>query len=248
MRKISGRLLLILVASLSAFACSRRAGLNFDCTWVPDTAFPLDLRNEAHVHHLLDDIRAAEELEIRYGDRLAGYRLVETFGVVSRHGRQERLPNRNAGREANNECRRKLFDTIASAHGVAVSDIEEARPRLAERGFDLPVTVPVVLVLVFAITRFTRWMRNRFEADEWPVLLLASLVGSLIIPSVVLGIGWIWAGLVEIVRVGNEHLGYRALRRTENLNATFFVIFSVGIAATWIGSAIGSIRRRADIR
>jgi hypothetical protein len=244
----SGRLLLIVVASLSAFSCNRRAGLNFDCTWVPDTAFQLDLRNEADVQHLLDDIRAAEELEIRYGDRMAGYRLVETFGIVSRHGRQGVLNNRNVSREASNECRRMLFDTIGSTHGVAVSDIEKARPRLSDRGFDLPVTVPVVLVLVFAITRFIRWMRNRFEADEWPVSLLVSLVGSLVIPTVVLGIGWLWAGLVEVVRIGNEHVGYRALRRTESLSATFLVIFGVGMAATWIGTAISSIRKRADFR
>jgi hypothetical protein len=242
----SGRLPLIVLASLCLFGCSRRPGLNFDCKWVPDPAFAVDLRNEAHVQHLLDDIRVAEELDIRYGDRLAGYRLVETFGIVSRHGRDGALKNRNVEREAQHKCLATLFHTMASTHGVTMSDLEGMRPQLAGRGFDLPITLPVLLLLVFALTRFIRWMRNRFEADEWLAWLVASLVGSLFIPTIVLGIGWLWAMLVEIVRVGNEHVGYR--ERTESLLANFLVMFGIAIVATWIGSATSAIRKRSDSR
>jgi cytochrome bd-type quinol oxidase subunit 1 len=211
---------------------------------VPDAAFAVELRNRAHVKHLLDDIRVAEELDIRYRDRMAGYRLVETFGIVSRHGRRRASPNGNVDRQAQQPCLATLFHTIASTHGVTIPDIEGIRPQLTDRGFDLPVTVPVVLLLASALTRFIRWMRNRFEADEWLAWLLAALAGSLVVPAIVLGLGWLWAMLVDIVRVGNEHVGYR--ERSESLRANFVVIFGIGIAATWIGSAICAIRKRAD--
>jgi hypothetical protein len=97
-------------------ACGRRAGLNFECAWVPDPALRVDVRDESHVRHLLEDIRAAEELAVRYGDQQAGWRLVETFGIVSRHGG---VKNGELGRQSRQQCVATLFSTIASAHGIA---------------------------------------------------------------------------------------------------------------------------------
>lgn len=231
------RLILIVLASFCLSTCSRRDGLNFDCEWVADPTFQIDLGTESHALHLLDDIRAAEELAIRYGDRLAGWRLVDTFGIVSRHGG---LENRDAGRLAQQQCIAKLFNTIGSTHGLTVSEIEGVRPRLVERGMDLPVTVPVGLLFAFALRRFTQWLRNRFESDELLAWVIATVIGSVILTSVVLAIGAAWAVLVEILRVGNEHLGHRA--RTESLRTNFLVMFGIGIAASWIGSTIAAIR------
>jgi len=144
--------LAIVFASLCLVACNRREGLNFDCRWVPDPVWQVDVRSQAHVQHLLDDIRVAEELGIRYGDRMAGTRLVETFGIVSRHGGTK---NRDLGRQSRQQCVATLFGAITSTHGITVADIERMRPRLADRGFDLPVTIPVALLLAFAVRRFT---------------------------------------------------------------------------------------------
>jgi hypothetical protein len=231
------RLILIVVASVSLSTCSRRAGLNFDCAWVRDPVFNVDFDTESHVRHLLDDVRAAEELAIRYGDRIAGWRLVATFGIVSRHGG---LKDRNAGQLAHQKCIATLFNTIASTHGLTVSDIADVRPRLMERGIDLPVTGPVALLFAFALRRFTRWLRSRFEADEWVGWVVATVIGSIILTTVVLAIGAAWAVLVEIVRLGNEHVGYRG--RAESLRANFLVMFAVGVAATWAGSAVAALR------
>ena len=235
-------LLAIVLASFCLFACGRRAGLNLDCTWVPDPALRVDLRNESHVQHLLDDIRVAEELGMRYGDRMAGWRLIKTFGIVSRHGG---LKNRALGRQSQQQCVATLFRAIASTHEVAVSDIERVRPRLAERGLDLPVTIPVALLLVFAVRRFTRWIRNRFETDEWAGWVVATLFWSLIIPAAIVAIGSAWAVVVEIVRLGNEHVGSRA--RVDGLRANFLLVLGIGIAAVWIGSGITAIRKRAEV-
>ena len=231
-----------LLAILCLSACSRRAGLNFDCQWVPDPAARVDLRNESDVEHLLDDIRVAEELAIRYGDRLAGYRLVETFGIVSRHGG---LKDRDLGRRSRQECVARLFPAIASTHGVVVSDIESLRPRLEERGLDLSITLPVALLMVFAIFRFTRWLRNRFETDEWAGWIVATLFGSFVIPAVVIATGGAWAVAVEIVRLGNEHVANRA--RVDGLRANLLVVLGIGIAAVWIGSAVTAMRKRAEM-
>ena len=233
----AGRLILLVVASLSLLTCSRRDGLNFDCAWVADPTFHVDLESESHVRHLLDDIRAAEELAIRYGDRIAGWRLVGTFGIVSRHGG---LKDRNAGQLAHQKCIATLLNTIASTHGLTVSDVEGVRPRLMQRGIDLPVTVPVALLFAFTLRRFTRWLRSRFEAEEWLGWVVATVIGSIFLTTVVLAIGAAWAVLVEIVRLGNEHVGQRA--RPESLRANFFVMFGIGIAASWVGSAIAAIR------
>src|SRR5678815_66386 len=73
--------LLILLAG-----CTRPAGMNFDCAWPNDSFGPLDLRNSVHMQHLVDDIRIAEELEIRHGDKLAGRNMTSMFGVLVRIG------------------------------------------------------------------------------------------------------------------------------------------------------------------
>jgi hypothetical protein len=233
-------LLVVMGASLSLAVSSRREGLNFDCAWPADSTLQIDLQAEAQVQHLLDDIRTAEELAVRYGDRIAGWRLVETFGIVSRHGG---LTNREAGRLAREKCTGTLFQTIASRHGLSVADIERTRARLAERGIDLPVTIPVLLLLAFALTQFTRWLRRRFEADEWLGWMVATVMGSVIVPAVVVATGAAWAMVVEIVRIGNEHLSFRA--RPESLRANLLVMFAIGVAASWIACAIAARRQRA---
>jgi len=177
---------------------------------------------------------------MRYGDRIAGWRMIETFGIVWRHGG---LKNRALGRQSRQQCVATLFRVIASTHELAVSDIERVRPRLADRGVDLPVTIPLALLLVFAVRRFIWWIRNRFDTDERVGWVVATLLASFVIPAVVIAIGLAWAAVVEIVRLGNEHVGDRA--RVDGLRANFLVVLGIGIAAVWIASGITAIRNRA---
>jgi len=240
---MSARARLALVfTSLCLVACSRREGLNFDCKWVPDPAWRIDVRNEAHAQHLLDDIRTAEELAMRYGDRMAGTRQVEMLGIVSRHGGTK---NRDLGRQSRQQCVTTLFQSIASTHGIAVADIEQVRPRLAERGFDLTLIIPVALVLAAAVHRFMRWIGNRFGPDEWAGWVVATLFASIVIPLVVITIGGGWAMVVEIIRLGNEHVGNRA--RIEGLRPHVMATLGIGFAAVWIGSGFTVMRKRADV-
>ena len=237
MRRAEVLLVAVVLAGITLSACSRREGLNFDCSWVPDPPFRADVADDSHLRHLLDDIRAAEELAVRHGDQTTGWRLVDTFGVVSRHGG---ATNRDAGRLAREQCTAKLFSAIGTIHEMSVPEIEALRPRLEARGMDLPVTVPIILVFSFALRVFLRWLRGRFDADERAGWVIATIVGSIGITAVVLAIGVAWAAVVEIIRVGNEHLGHRA--RTTGLWSNFVVLFIVGMAASWIGSVIAAVR------
>lgn len=234
------RLLALAFVCLCLSACSRREGLNFDCAWVPDQPFTADIRDDSQLAHLLDDIRVAEELAIRHGDHTAGWRLVDTFGIVSRHGG---LRNRDAGRLAREQCKAKLFSTIRSVHGVTQADIDAALPRLESRGTDLPITIPVVIAFALALRGFLRWMRRRFDSEELVGWVVATLLGSVAITAAILAVGAAWAVVVEIVRVGNEHLGNRG--RTDSLRDNFLLLFAAGVAASWVASAIQLHRSRS---
>jgi hypothetical protein len=227
------------LAALCFCGCSRRAGLNFECRWVPDPAVHVDVHDPSDIQHLLGDIGTAEELAIRYGDRLAGYRQIETFGIVSRHGG---IKDRDKGRRARQQCLATLFEAIAARHELAAADIERARPRLADRGLDLPLTIPVAVLLILAVQGSIRWIRHRFEADELAGWTIATLFASGLVPAVVVAIGAPWGMLLEIIRLGNEHVGERA--RLAGLRMHVLVALSVGIAAIWIGSGITLLQTR----
>ena len=116
-----------------------------------DPAYRIDVHDESHLRHLLDDISIAEELAIRHGDQTAGWRLVDTFGIVSRHGG---IRNRDAGRLARKRCTATLFSAIESTHGVSAADIDAARPRLQERGIDLPESLRNNFLVLFLLGAF----------------------------------------------------------------------------------------------
>ena len=58
------------------------------------------------------------------------------------------------------------------------------------------------------------------------------------IPAAVLAIGTAWAGGMEVIRLGNEHIGPRA--RFENLRANFRIMFGVGMAMDYAASRLRS--------
>jgi predicted PurR-regulated permease PerM len=126
---------------------------------------------------------------------------------------------------------------------VTVTDLERVRPQLGDRGFDVPVTVPIALLFAYVLVRFTRWIGRRFGSDERLALGAATLFASMVIPVAVLTIGSAWAGVAEIVRLGNEHIGQRA--RFDGLQANFVVMLGVGIIGVWTAGAVTAIRNRS---
>src|SRR5437867_9732854 len=65
-------LLVSTLFSVGLAACSMRDGMNDACEWPSEAGAALGVRNSAHERHLMEDVRVAEELGIRYNDvRLA---------------------------------------------------------------------------------------------------------------------------------------------------------------------------------
>jgi hypothetical protein len=185
--------------------------MNFECTWPSDPTFAVDLADPAAWRHVLDDIRVAEELEIRYGDRVAGLRPVSVFGVVFRRGAGADL---TLARRLRTACSATLFKAIADAHAVTTEDIAGIRARLADKGADLPVSIPMALFCAWLSLRTIRWIRGRFDSDERVPTVVALLLASAAVSAAVVLVVQLWATAVEIVRIGNEHLSYRAGRRS----------------------------------
>jgi len=90
-----------------------------------------------------------------------------------------------------------------------------------------------------------RWIGNRFGPDEWAGWVVATVFASIVIPLVVIAIRGGWAIVVEIIRLGNEHVGNRA--RIEGLRPHVIATLGIGIAAVWIGSCVTVMRKRADV-
>src|SRR5712691_7548870 len=76
----------MVLAFLAMVGCTRRDGMNFECSWPSDPVFVVDLSDPVALGHLLDDIGLAEELGVRYGDQNSGRRVAMVFGVAVRLG------------------------------------------------------------------------------------------------------------------------------------------------------------------
>lgn len=204
-----------LVFSIAVAGCSMPDGMNDNCEWPSEPATALDLRNPAHARHLVDDVRVAEELAIRYDDlRPAG-------GPAA--------PDKPRTRD---DCDTKLFNEIAHAHAVGLADVREARQRLARGEWDPAIYLSFVALYGLAAFAIARRIRNRFSwSDEKPATIAATLFASaaVSVPSVTLS--HLWAGLVEMIRVGDTHMSYRAGRLGWHGHET--EVFALGVVLFW---------------
>jgi hypothetical protein len=194
--KPTARAALLLFLAVSSSGCLRRQRLNEDCRWTHDVALPLDLRNQADQRHLDDDVERAEDLAIRYGDRglRAGH-----FPSMEEYGR------------ARNECMATLFTVIASNHSVSAQQVHQSVGRRPE-GLDLAVLLSFALLYSLVSIGLVIRIFSRFPVDA-PVPALAATVGMSAVVSGggLMGLG-LWAGTVEMIRVGNTHMSYRVDR------------------------------------
>lgn len=224
-----------MVLALAALVgCTRREGMNFECSWPSDSVFVTDLGDSVAVRHLLDDIQLAEELGVRYGDQHSGRRVALVFGIAVRLGGPVNVA---LGRQLRENCTSSLLKTVAETHSISIEDIGMMRTRLAERGVNLFVTVPMT-VLYLSLSLYTiRRIRERFEVDETLPIVIAVFVASIAVTAAVMMAAQVWGAGVEIVRVGNEHLSYRAGRRSWPRRAEVLPILALAIIAFWIMAA-----------
>lgn len=171
--------------------CGMPDGMNGDCQWPPrgvTTAQPSD-------RHLTSDLRVAEELAIRYADR-----------------RHSRTATRAQWRTALRSCEGKLFEIIAREHAVSPSDAAVARARLAGFRFDPVTHIPLLAAFLITATRASRLVTTRFRREDGAFRLLAFVFVTLAASASLVAVGGIWSAAVEMLRVGNLHMSYRAHR------------------------------------
>ena len=221
------RVVAVCVTVLTCSGCINRPGMNLECRWPPEEVFRIDLQNPKHVRHLLSDIEVADELTIRYRDEKGGRSPRPRLGIQFRTRGSPRPSNEWAQR-----CQSQLIQAIVDHHGIRPEEIAAIRPRLAERGLDLPVTIPMLFLYGLLAPIGLRRIRSRFADDERIARCIALLGMSIAVGAGTVVAGGLWSGIVEIIRVGNEHLSNRAALIAWPGRAPF--VFVVSVAAFWI--------------
>jgi hypothetical protein len=220
-------ILALVLSSLSLSACAIPEGMNDHCEWPHEQSFVLDLQDPGHRRHLIDDVRVAEELGVRFHD---------TY-LNRGHGRPEWPQTRDG-------CDAKLFEVIARTHHVADADVRHARARLAQQ-WDPAMYFPLAALYVTGAFTMARWIRKRFACDEKVASLVAALFASVVLSGSVLALGHLWGGAVEMLRLGNTHMTYRADRLGWHGYAS--VLFVAGVVLFLAGMVIDrGIRPRSN--
>jgi hypothetical protein len=216
-------LVLSCVMLLCCIGCEPRAGMNSSCIWPFEPVSLIDSSRDSDRRHLVDDVRIAEELGIRYAD---GKGKLRPDSLQIRSG-----------------CEDRLFAAIAHAHGLSLTQVLQARQRLGDATFDWVATLPMVLIYVIGSWAMAGWFARRFSRDGWVALVGAGLV-SVMITITVMMVGTSLEGVVWMLRMASTHASYRALRPTwmgeHRLN-----LFIVGIVVFWI---VARVRYRLTLR
>ena len=209
-----------IVLAICVLSGCARAPVNTNCEWHSEESLLLDLNSRATTRHLVEDVQLAEELAIRFADsehkRLAGYSghggLIENGRVISK-------------------CRATLFGTIATTHQVSMEQLlalRTARPRV----FDVAVFLSFAVLYVLVVWAVVPVVLRRFWLDgQWPTMA-ALLFVSAFAAATGLQLGELWAVMMEMVRLGNDHLGRRGLGIPWGQRRA--AIFGVGVGLFWI--------------
>lgn len=220
----------VLVVSVGAVcltvSCSVPEGMNNDCEWPSEQSRPLGLNDRDRAAHLRQDVKTAEELGVRYDDtRLA-------LGPAP--------PGQPRTRD---ECDSKLFRQIAALHSVDIRSVLDERERLNSQRPETVVYLPLLVLYAGLSFAVARRLSARFNwADEKVQVLFAGTMASVCLGAVRVGSGHLWGGIVEMVRMGNTHMTYRAHRLGwRDLGPT---VFWLGVAVVWISVVVSYRFRR----
>lgn len=192
------RLVVMLLPLLVCFgACTGGDRRNTNCEWPQEAAVSLDLRNPRQQQHLSDDALLAEDLAIRYADVHRGLRSGHYAGAV-------------VYEETRDKCMAALFSTIAKNHSVTS---EQVRASLLRRrlSFDAVVFLSFAAVYWFVADRLAQRVCRRFPLRESRLAALGfTAVTSAGVSFAGALLGELWSFIAEGVRLGNDHLSYRA--------------------------------------
>ena len=191
--------------------------MNSDCVWPSERPRPLNLQDSADRRHLVIDAELIEELVDRY---------------------------RFHPPDEQRRCDDRLVALVAQMHSVDVTDVARARARIPERGFDLPVTVPVAAIFVFCVLYVLRRVERRFSGELLP-FAICLIAASVVVPGLFLWVGELWTSVLQMIRVGSQHVGGRVQRLPWLQHRQ--QIFIVGIGLFWIIVALQWTWRRLAV-
>jgi hypothetical protein len=209
------------LACLTA-SCALPRGMNDDCQWPAEQRFPLDLTDRSHASHLRADVKVAEELGVRYDDtRLA------------------RGPAPEGRPKSRDECDARLFGEVAALHSIDLRAVLNARELLNSERPEAVVYLPLVLLYAGVAFAAASRISARFDwANEKVPLLVVGTLVSVGIGAALAGSGHLWGGLVEMARMGNTHMTYRAHRLGWKEFAPY--VFLLGVASVWASMLVRS--------
>ncbi len=138
-------------------------------------------------------------------------------------------------------CNDRLVAVVAEMHSVDVRDVARARARIPERGLDLPVTLPVAATFVFCVVFVLRRVERRFSDEPLPITICL-IAASVILPGLFLWIGELWTSILQMVRVGRQHVGGRVQRLPWLQHQQ--QIFTLGVGLFWTILALRWTQRR----
>lgn len=169
---------------LSLLAGCGSVSLNDRCEWPADDQIR---RSES----LAAQVQLAEDLAIRFADA------------------QGETPRWRSNRES---CEATLFQRIADERGLSSEGVLQARRSLESRPFDWFVNLPMGVLTIALGWSWARVVFRRFGPDDWVLAGVAVVVGAAAIAVAIVGLGQVWASAIEVWRIGNGHLSYRAFR------------------------------------
>jgi hypothetical protein len=227
--------LLVLLLALPLAACGRGEKRNSSCLW-PHERNPhsLDTRRFVDRRHLESDALLAEDLAIRYADRVRGKRSGQFQGDA-------------AYRAAREQCMATLFEAVSRSHHVSGEQVHHA---VANRwvSFDALVLLPYAVLYAFVANGVSyRILRSAFGASL--LLTAVSFVAASVAVGIVgFGVGHLWSGIADSIRVGfTGHISYRLNRipwrqHPREMFAACVALFWVVAAASYWAYARGASR------
>jgi hypothetical protein len=109
------------------------------------------------------------------------------------------------------------------------------------------VTVPVLMFYILIAWASLRTVDREFRDSSTAARLIGTVAVSIAVALVVVVVGGLWSGVSEIIRVGNEHLSFRASRIAWPARAPVWFVLTMApfwvIAARRAWSSKRSIRR-----
>jgi len=212
---VTRRLLAPLLLMAMLGACAPRERLNANCEWTNDPPQRLDPGTRAGDRHLISDATIAEELAIRYADRLRGRRSGHFAGMDEYALTRER-------------CMASLFAVVATRHGVRS---ETVREHISRRRVDVDLAVLVSFAAFYALAcrLLARRLVDRFPSSERFPAVAATAVTSVMASAGGLMIFALWAAAWEMMRVGTTHLSYRGAREPWNQPRAELFVAGVGL-------------------